>query len=112
TQRHRGDMISDPDQLRINWDRYVGHNIACIAVDGNGEIIDFDFNHNHFFRSSAEHRNRAWCDACSVSPISLTAGKPARIGNQANASVTNRMLFRSVTSRSTPRWNPVPSARA
>jgi tRNA(Arg) A34 adenosine deaminase TadA len=55
TQRHRGDMISDPDQLRINWDRYVGHNIACIAVDGNGEIIDFDFNHNHFFRSSAEH---------------------------------------------------------
>src|SRR5262249_21750789 len=25
------------------------------AVDGNGEIIDFDFNHNDLFRSSAEH---------------------------------------------------------
>jgi tRNA(Arg) A34 adenosine deaminase TadA len=55
TQRYRGDSIQDPDRLRVNWDRYVGHNIACIAVDGNGEIIDFDFNHNEFFRSSAEH---------------------------------------------------------
>jgi tRNA(Arg) A34 adenosine deaminase TadA len=55
TQRYRGDMIENPDRLRVNWDRYVGHNIACIAVDGNGEIIDFDFNHNDFFRSSAEH---------------------------------------------------------
>jgi tRNA(Arg) A34 adenosine deaminase TadA len=55
TQRYRGDMIPDPDRLRVNWDRYLGHNIACVAVDGNGEIIDFDFNHNDFFRSSAEH---------------------------------------------------------
>jgi tRNA(Arg) A34 adenosine deaminase TadA len=55
TQRYRGDMIDDADKFRINWDRYTGHNIACIAVDGNGEIIDFDFNHNEFFRSTAEH---------------------------------------------------------
>jgi tRNA(Arg) A34 adenosine deaminase TadA len=55
TPRYRGDMIDNPDGFRVNWDRYVGHNIACIAVDGNGEIIDFDFNHNDFFRSSAEH---------------------------------------------------------
>jgi tRNA(Arg) A34 adenosine deaminase TadA len=54
-QRYRGDMIENPGGPRINWDRYLGHNIACIAVDGNGEIIDFDFNHNDFFRSSAEH---------------------------------------------------------
>ncbi len=54
-QRYRGDMIENPEGPRINWDRYLGHNIACIAVDGNGEIIDFDFNHNDFFRSSAEH---------------------------------------------------------
>jgi tRNA(Arg) A34 adenosine deaminase TadA len=53
--RYRGDMMNDPGGLRVNWDRYLGHNIACIAVDGNGEIIDFDFNHNDFFRSSAEH---------------------------------------------------------
>src|SRR4029453_1758960 len=44
-----------PDRVRVKWDRYVGHNIACLAVDGNGEVIDFDFNHNDFFRSSAEH---------------------------------------------------------
>jgi tRNA(Arg) A34 adenosine deaminase TadA len=48
-------MIADTGGLRVNWDRYLGHNIACIAVDGNGKIIDFDFNHNDFFRSSAEH---------------------------------------------------------
>jgi tRNA(Arg) A34 adenosine deaminase TadA len=55
TARYRGDMIAEPDRFRINWDRYLGHNIACLAVDGNGEVIDFDFNHNDFFRSSAEH---------------------------------------------------------
>jgi tRNA(Arg) A34 adenosine deaminase TadA len=53
--RYRGEMIANPSGLRVNWDRYLGHNIACIAVDGNGDIIDFDFNHNDFFRSSAEH---------------------------------------------------------
>ena len=40
---------------RYRGDRYLGHNIACIAVDENGEIIDFDFNHNEIFNSSAEH---------------------------------------------------------
>jgi len=44
-----------PDPNRIKWDRYIGHNIACLAVDGRGEIIDFDFNHNSLFRSSVEH---------------------------------------------------------
>jgi tRNA(Arg) A34 adenosine deaminase TadA len=53
--RYRGEMIQNAGGLRVNWDRYLGHNIACIAVDGNGDIIDFDFNHNDFFRSSAEH---------------------------------------------------------
>jgi tRNA(Arg) A34 adenosine deaminase TadA len=52
---YHGDMNINADRDRINWDRYLGHNIACIAVDGNGHIIDFDFNHNAFFRSSAEH---------------------------------------------------------
>ncbi|KQM98008.1 deaminase [Sphingomonas sp. Leaf25] len=36
-------------------DRYFGHNIACIAVDGRGEIIDFEFNHNELYNSSTEH---------------------------------------------------------
>jgi tRNA(Arg) A34 adenosine deaminase TadA len=55
--RYLGDMFNPPvaDPLRMNWDRYLGHNIACLAVDGDGEIIDFEFNHNDFFRSSAEH---------------------------------------------------------
>jgi tRNA(Arg) A34 adenosine deaminase TadA len=53
--RYRGDMLASPDSFRVNWDRYLGHNIACLAVDGNGEIIDFDFNHNNVFRSTVEH---------------------------------------------------------
>jgi tRNA(Arg) A34 adenosine deaminase TadA len=53
--RYRGDMDQSRDPLRVSWDRYLGHNIAALAVDGNGEVIDFDFNHNDLFRSSAEH---------------------------------------------------------
>lgn len=34
---------------------YLGHNIAAIAVDGDGRVIDFDFNHNKIFNSSVEH---------------------------------------------------------
>jgi tRNA(Arg) A34 adenosine deaminase TadA len=43
---YRGDQYGD---------RYLGHNIACIAVDGNGKVIDFDMNHNDLFDSSVEH---------------------------------------------------------
>jgi tRNA(Arg) A34 adenosine deaminase TadA len=55
--RYVGDRnaLKPTDPARIKWDRYIGHNIACLAVDGRGEIIDFDFNHNSLFRSSVEH---------------------------------------------------------
>jgi tRNA(Arg) A34 adenosine deaminase TadA len=55
SNRYRGDINERSDKSHISWDRYLGHNIACVAVDGLGHIIDFDFNHNAFFRSSAEH---------------------------------------------------------
>jgi tRNA(Arg) A34 adenosine deaminase TadA len=53
--RYRGDLNERSDRSHTRWDRYLGHNIACVAVDGLGHIIDFDFNHNAFFRSTAEH---------------------------------------------------------
>jgi tRNA(Arg) A34 adenosine deaminase TadA len=34
---------------------YLGHNIAAIAVDGVGRVIDYEFNHNNVFDSSVEH---------------------------------------------------------
>ncbi|MEV6394534.1 hypothetical protein AB0M39_07065 [Streptomyces sp. NPDC051907] len=34
---------------------YLGHNIAALAVDAEGRIIDYDFNHNDLFDSSVEH---------------------------------------------------------
>jgi tRNA(Arg) A34 adenosine deaminase TadA len=55
SNRYRGDINERSDKSHVSWDRYIGHNIACIAVDGLGHIIDFDFNHNALFRSSAEH---------------------------------------------------------
>jgi len=43
------------DKARFLEDDYHGHNIACLAVDLNGRVIDFEFNHNELFNSSAEH---------------------------------------------------------
>ncbi|MCY3018126.1 MAG: hypothetical protein NTW87_03720 [Planctomycetota bacterium] len=34
---------------------YLGHNIAAIAVNRRGHVIDFDFNHNEMLNSSVEH---------------------------------------------------------
>jgi tRNA(Arg) A34 adenosine deaminase TadA len=100
TQRYRGDMIADPDRLRLNWDRYVGHNIACIAVDGNGEIIDFDFNHNDFFRSSAEHaESRMVRRLFSLTDVFDSWKTGDRIGDKSRAfSLQNVTLYTSLES--------------
>ena len=100
TQRYRGDMITDPDRLRINWDRYVGHNIACVAVDGNGEIIDFDFNHNDFFRSSAEHaESRMVRRLFSLTDVFDSWKTGERIGDRSRAfSLQNVTLYTSLES--------------
>lgn len=34
---------------------YLGHNIAALAVDSSGRILDYEFNHNNIFDSSVEH---------------------------------------------------------
>lgn len=48
---------NEPDvSAGVHLDRdYLGHNIAAIAVDGEGHVVDFEFNHNRLFNSSAEH---------------------------------------------------------
>jgi tRNA(Arg) A34 adenosine deaminase TadA len=43
------------DDGRYTGSDYLGHNIGAIAVDASGDVIDFDFNHNQIFGSSAEH---------------------------------------------------------
>ena len=49
----------DPEEWRNTCPHllsdYRGHNIAALAVDHKGHIIDFDFNHNALFDSSVEH---------------------------------------------------------
>lgn len=42
----------DPEPLEGD---YLGHNIAALAVDARGRVIDFDFNHNELLNSTAEH---------------------------------------------------------
>lgn len=42
----------DPQWLSMD---YRGHNILAVAVDQQGRLIDFDFNHNTLFNSSAQH---------------------------------------------------------
>ena len=39
----------------LKSDAYYGHNIAALAVNKFGEVIDFEFNHNRLFSSSVEH---------------------------------------------------------
>lgn len=43
------------DERIYSGGSYLGHNIAALAVDGEGRIIDFDFNHNEVFDSTVEH---------------------------------------------------------
>jgi tRNA(Arg) A34 adenosine deaminase TadA len=45
---------ADPNYERLAGD-YLGHNIAALAVDRSGRVLDFEFNHNNLFNSSAEH---------------------------------------------------------
>ena len=99
-KRYRGDMIENPGGLRVNWDRYLGHNIACIAVDGNGEIIDFDFNHNDFFRSSAEHaESRMVRRLFSLTDVFDSWKTGDRIGDKSRAfSLQNVTLYTSLES--------------
>jgi tRNA(Arg) A34 adenosine deaminase TadA len=56
--RRRGEYNAewvDAGGDRLTDHEYKGHNIAALAVDARGRVIDFDFNHNKLFNSSAEH---------------------------------------------------------
>jgi tRNA(Arg) A34 adenosine deaminase TadA len=59
---------------------YLGHNIAAIAVDARGTVVDFEFNHNQLFNSSVEHaESRLLRRLFSLSQISDSwGGTPAR----------------------------------
>jgi tRNA(Arg) A34 adenosine deaminase TadA len=51
-----GDYPLNPKKYgEFEFSDYLGHNIASIAVDAYGSVIDFEFNHNKLFNSSAEH---------------------------------------------------------
>jgi tRNA(Arg) A34 adenosine deaminase TadA len=95
-----GDKNERSDKGHIKWDRYLGHNIACIAVDGNGNIIDFDFNHNAVFRSSAEHaESRLVRRLFSLTDIFDSWKTGPRINNKPHAaSLSQLTLYTSLES--------------
>jgi tRNA(Arg) A34 adenosine deaminase TadA len=53
-RQQQRDIHHSPQDLYEGGD-YHGHNIVAIAVNGQGQVVDFDFNHNALFNSSAEH---------------------------------------------------------
>jgi len=52
---YRCHPVTEDDDPEPPGRDYLGHNIAALAVDGDGDIIDFEFNHNNVFASSVEH---------------------------------------------------------
>ncbi len=81
---------------------YQGHNIAALAVDGEGRVIDYDFNCNSIFDSSVEHAEsrlvrrvfalnqiyEPW--AALDSKVSPTAGRPRQVRKVFATAVTDR----------------------
>jgi tRNA(Arg) A34 adenosine deaminase TadA len=53
--RHGDYPLNAKKGLVFGDNDYIGHNIAAIAVNDRGQVIDFEFNHNQIFNSSAEH---------------------------------------------------------
>jgi tRNA(Arg) A34 adenosine deaminase TadA len=46
--------VTGPARMYRGGD-YLGHNIAALAVDARGNVVDYDFNHNELVNSSVEH---------------------------------------------------------
>ena len=56
TWRKNQELITLPNGQKVYaGGTHLGYNIAAIAVDAEGRIMDFDFNHNDIFDSSVEH---------------------------------------------------------
>lgn len=79
-----------PKERGIHLKRdYLGHNIASFAVDRDGCIIDFDFNHNEIFNSSVQHAearllNRVFAlnqinDSWNAGPVASDDGGYSRL---------------------------------
>jgi tRNA(Arg) A34 adenosine deaminase TadA len=77
---------------------YLGHNIGCLAVDGVGRMIDFDFNHNEIFNSSVEHAearlvkrvftlSRVYQGWATTRPADATRALYSRLVEQTNAPI-------------------------
>jgi tRNA(Arg) A34 adenosine deaminase TadA len=86
--------LTDPSWMHGD---YRGHNIAALAVDGDGHILDFDFNHNELFNSSTEHAETrlvrrlyslaqisdSWT---AIPPSTAAVGNPAATGGYTSLS--------------------------
>ena len=87
--RRRQLMKGIPASLGVHkGGSYLGHNIAAIAVDARGTVVDFEFNHNQLFNSSVEHaESRLLRRLFSLSQISDSWG-----GAQAGGAMADTAL--------------------
>ena len=88
---------------------YQGHNICALAVDGEGRVIDYDFNCNSIFDSSVEHAEsrlvrrvfalnqiyEPW--SALDSTVGLAATRPRQKRKVFATAVTGRANFRAST---------------
>jgi len=73
---------------------YLGHNIAAFAVDRDGYVIDFDFNHNEIFNSSTQHAEARLLNRIfSLNQINDSWN----IGGQQESSISYGQLLQGVT---------------
>lgn len=81
---------------------YIGHNICALIVDGAGEIIDFDFNHNEIFNSSVEHaESRLVRRAFSMSNIFDTWNLPGVISLASDKKVPDNAKYSKMLKETT-----------
>lgn len=82
-------LASNYPTARFLGGDYLGHNIAAILVDKRGNVLDFDFNHNEIFNSSAEHAEarlvrRVFALSQLNTAFQLHSGNPARNSRYSN----------------------------
>jgi tRNA(Arg) A34 adenosine deaminase TadA len=77
---------------------YVGHNIAALAVDGDGAVIDFDFNHNEVFNSSVEHAESRLVRRLFALDRLADASRPPRPANAYSTLLSDVTIYTSLES--------------
>ncbi len=90
---------------------YLGHNIAAVAVDGEGRVVDYDFNHNNVFDSTVEHAEsrlirRVFALTQIYDSYAALPDQPSRVGFAADGMNRRRTVFATAAEEEPTRGGP------